>query len=103
MRRRAEGISGGDAGERLPVPPARDELRRLGQTLNAMLGRVDAAMERERGFVADAAHELRTHSRSPRPSSSWPFAESAPRRSSGRPSPRPERRPTVSRGWRRIC
>jgi signal transduction histidine kinase len=60
MRRRAERISGGDQGERLPVAPARDEIRRLGETLNQMLGRVDRALARERGFVADASHELRT-------------------------------------------
>ena len=47
-------------GERLPIPPAHDEISRLGETLNAMLARLEAAIERERGFVADASHELRT-------------------------------------------
>ncbi|MEA2457966.1 MAG: hypothetical protein QOC95_938, partial [Thermoleophilaceae bacterium] len=47
-------------GERLPVSPANDELRRLGITLNDMLTRLEAALERERGFVAEAGHELRT-------------------------------------------
>ena len=47
-------------GERLPVPPTGDELERLGETLNEMLDRLEAALERERGFVADAGHELRT-------------------------------------------
>lgn len=60
MRRRAAAISGGQRGERLPVQPTGDELERLGTTLNEMLGRLDAALERERGFVADAGHELRT-------------------------------------------
>ena len=60
MRARAGEISGARAGERLPLPEARDELRRLGETLNAMLERIDAALERERAFVADAGHELRT-------------------------------------------
>ena len=59
MRRRAATISA-DPGERLPVPEARDELARLGQTLNAMLGRLEEAMARERRFVDDASHELRT-------------------------------------------
>ena len=45
---------------RLPVPPARDELSRLATTLNDMLGRLEAAFEHERRFVADASHELRT-------------------------------------------
>lgn len=60
MRRRAARISGGDEGERLPVAPARDEVRSLGETLNDMLARIDRALARERGFVADASHELRT-------------------------------------------
>ena len=60
MRRRAAEISGGDVDESLPVPEAGDELRRLGETLNAMLGRLEDALERERRFVDDASHELRT-------------------------------------------
>jgi two-component system OmpR family sensor kinase len=60
MRRRASEISADRPGDRLPVPPANDELRRLGLTLNEMLRRLEAALERERGFVADAGHELRT-------------------------------------------
>ncbi len=60
MRARSARISGAGHGERLPVPPARDEIRRLSETLNEMLGRVDTALARERGFVADASHELRT-------------------------------------------
>jgi signal transduction histidine kinase len=60
MRRRAARISAERAHERLPVPSARDELRELGLTLNAMLARLDEAFERERGFVAEAGHELRT-------------------------------------------
>jgi signal transduction histidine kinase len=60
MRRRAAEISADTAGERLPVPPTRDELRRLGDTLNAMLTRLEQALDRERCFVAEAGHELRT-------------------------------------------
>jgi heavy metal sensor kinase len=60
MRRRAAAISGERAGERLPVPPADDEIGRLGETLNAMLARLESALARERTFVADASHELRT-------------------------------------------
>ncbi len=60
MRRRAATISAGGPDARLPVPPAGDELTRLGETLNAMLGRLDTAIERERRFTDDAAHELRT-------------------------------------------
>ncbi len=60
MRRRAAEISGGEVDERLPVPRAEDELRRLGETLNGMLARLEGALERERQFVDDASHELRT-------------------------------------------
>ena len=60
MRRRAAAISADTPGERLPVPHTGDELERLGETLNAMLVRLETALERERGFVADAGHELRT-------------------------------------------
>jgi signal transduction histidine kinase len=60
MRRRAAEISAGERDERLPVPAARDELRRLGETLNEMLARLEGALERERRFVDDASHELRT-------------------------------------------
>jgi two-component system OmpR family sensor kinase len=60
MRRRAAEISAAEPEARLPLPAAEDELRRLGETLNAMLGRLEAALERERTFVDDASHELRT-------------------------------------------
>lgn len=60
MRRRATAISADEPDERLPIPPARDEVSRLGATLNRMLDRLEAALERERRFVDDASHELRT-------------------------------------------
>ena len=60
MRRRASAISAERPGERLPVPATGDEIERLGETLNAMLDRLESALARERTFVADAGHELRT-------------------------------------------
>ena len=60
MRRRAGGVSMERAAEPLPLPAARDEIRRLGTTLNEMLDRLRRSYERERRFVADASHELRT-------------------------------------------
>lgn len=59
MRIQAEEIEPGSP-DRLSVPPADDELRSLGLTLNSMLARQGEALERERAFVADASHELRT-------------------------------------------
>jgi two-component system, OmpR family, sensor kinase len=60
MRREAEAVSAAEPGRRLTLSPASDELRRLGETLNQMLARLETALERERRFVADASHELRT-------------------------------------------
>jgi two-component system, OmpR family, sensor kinase len=60
MRRKASAISAATPGNRLPVPPARDEVSRLAETLNEMLERLETAFEHERRFVADASHELRT-------------------------------------------
>jgi signal transduction histidine kinase len=60
MRRQAAAISASRLEERLPIPPAKDQLRRLGLTLNEMLARIDATLERERRFLDDASHELRT-------------------------------------------
>jgi two-component system OmpR family sensor kinase len=59
MRREAAAISSSEPGRRLTLPAAHDEVRRLGETLNQMLARLESALERERGFVAAASHELR--------------------------------------------
>jgi signal transduction histidine kinase len=59
MRARAEGVTA-SVPAHLPVPRAHDEISRLAVTLNDMLGRLHAAFEHERRFVADASHELRT-------------------------------------------
>jgi two-component system OmpR family sensor kinase len=60
MRREAEEISSVTSATRLPVPRPHDEIRRLGETLNAMLDRIGDAVDHERRFVADVSHELRT-------------------------------------------
>jgi heavy metal sensor kinase len=60
MRRRAREIQATRPGRRLPVPPSKDEVGRLGETLNEMLDRLEDAFAHERRFVADASHELRT-------------------------------------------
>ncbi|MBO0708694.1 MAG: HAMP domain-containing protein, partial [Candidatus Dormibacteraeota bacterium] len=68
LTRAAEGLgAGGNLSRRLPLPPTRDEIRRLSLTFNASLDRLETAyrelavaLERQRRFVADASHELRT-------------------------------------------
>jgi len=50
----------GDPRRRLPLPPTRDEVGRLAETLNAMLASLQRSRELERRFLADASHELRT-------------------------------------------
>ena len=52
--------TGDDLSVRVPVPPARDEVGRLAETMNAMLARLQAAQAAQRRFVADASHELRS-------------------------------------------
>lgn len=59
--RRAVAETGDDLGRRLPVEEDRDdELTRLGHTFNDLLGRLEAGSLRERQFLADASHELRS-------------------------------------------
>jgi heavy metal sensor kinase len=56
----ARGVGVQNLSGRLVVPPANDELRRLSETLNAMLGRIEASVKRLTQFTADASHDLRT-------------------------------------------
>jgi two-component system OmpR family sensor kinase len=60
MRAEAAAISASEPGRRLPVSGTRDEIARLGETLNEMLERLEQAHARERRFVDEASHELRT-------------------------------------------
>lgn len=53
-------ISARNVHERLAVTGPRDELRNLADTIDGLLGRLDAALDSHRRFVANAAHELRT-------------------------------------------
>lgn len=56
----AESIGAQNLSRRLEVPSARDELRRLTQTLNAMLERIETSFNKITQFTADASHDLRT-------------------------------------------
>jgi signal transduction histidine kinase len=60
LRTGAAEITGAGTGRRLPVPGAHDEIHRLALTLNDMIERLERARRRQRVFVADAAHELRS-------------------------------------------
>jgi heavy metal sensor kinase len=56
----AEQIGVQNLSRRLDVPKPRDELRRLTETLNAMLARIEASFQKITQFTADASHDLRT-------------------------------------------
>lgn len=60
MRREVDAISTTALDRRVPVPDGDDEITRLARTMNEMLDRLEGAARRQRQFVADASHELRS-------------------------------------------
>jgi signal transduction histidine kinase len=60
LRAGAETIVHSGRTARLPVPDGNDEIHKLAVTLNHLLDQQEAARTRQRAFVADAAHELRS-------------------------------------------
>jgi signal transduction histidine kinase len=60
IRAEVSTINASDLSRRVPEPATNDEIARLAHTMNAMLERVEGAVDRQRRFVADASHELRT-------------------------------------------
>lgn len=60
IRVSAAAIDGTELGARVPLPGTKDEIARLAQTMNAMLARLEDATLRQREFVGDASHELRS-------------------------------------------
>ncbi len=56
----ARTISAGNLGRRLGLSGPDDEFKRLGDTLDDLLARLEASFEAQRRFVANASHELRT-------------------------------------------
>jgi signal transduction histidine kinase len=55
-----DAMAGGDDSHRIKLPVADDEIGRLVRTVNRLLDRIDEAGARQRRFVADASHELRS-------------------------------------------
>jgi heavy metal sensor kinase len=60
LARTAQRIKDGDVKQRVPVPYTHDEVQRLAMTLNEMIDSLDRSLTRQRRFVSDASHELRT-------------------------------------------
>jgi signal transduction histidine kinase len=60
IRREVDGISTDELHRRVPEPAGRDEISRLAATMNRMLDRLEAGHDRQRRFVSDASHELRS-------------------------------------------
>lgn len=60
MSAQAGRIGAENLDKRLEVKNSRDELGQLAQSFNDLLDRLDQSFERQRRFVADASHELRT-------------------------------------------
>jgi signal transduction histidine kinase len=60
IRGEVDEISAVELHRRVPDPPGDDEVARLARTMNRMLDRLQRAHLRQRRFVADASHELRS-------------------------------------------
>jgi signal transduction histidine kinase len=60
IRHEVDEISPGELHRRVPMPAATDEIARLAATMNRMLERLEQAQERQRRFISDASHELRS-------------------------------------------
>jgi len=56
----AAAISASDLSQRVPIGSTHDELSQLATAFNAMIDRLEGAVERERRFTAEASHELRS-------------------------------------------
>ncbi len=60
IRSEVEAISAAGLDRRVPEPATGDEIARLATTMNRMLARLESSQARQRRFVSDAAHELRS-------------------------------------------
>lgn len=53
-------ITGGETDKRVTVPAPVDEVSELAQSVNVTLDRLEDVLQRQRAFVADVSHELRS-------------------------------------------
>ncbi|MGH2720652.1 MAG: sensor histidine kinase [Actinomycetota bacterium] len=60
IRQEVDEISASELHRRVPDPPGTDEIARLATTMNRMLGRLERSQARQRRFISDASHELRS-------------------------------------------
>ena len=60
LRRQVASLSERDTGSAVQVPGTHDEIAALAGTMNDLLARLHGALARQRAFVSDASHELRT-------------------------------------------
>jgi signal transduction histidine kinase len=60
MRRQLDAIESSDLGRRVTEPGTKDEVGRLADTMNRLLGRLQRSADQQARFVSDASHELRT-------------------------------------------
>ncbi|WP_243775217.1 sensor histidine kinase [Actinomadura nitritigenes] len=60
IRRELDEITATDIQRRVPVPERRDEIAVLADSINATLDRLEEAVARQRAFVVDVSHELRS-------------------------------------------
>lgn len=60
IRRELDEITMTDLERRVPVPGKRDEVALLAESVNATLDRLEKAVARQRAFVSDVSHELRS-------------------------------------------
>jgi signal transduction histidine kinase len=88
IRGQVSEISAAELDRRVPVPATEDEIGRLARTMNEMLDRLDTASRRQRAFVADASHELRS-----------PLAAIRTKLEVELSRPRSDRWPAVVREW----
>jgi signal transduction histidine kinase len=93
----ARKISASTLHERLALHGPDDELKDLGDTLDALFARLEASFEAQRHFVSNASHELRTPSPRSAPCSRSRSMTPAPAPKRGGPPAAKSSRPTPSR------